>query len=254
MDLALKLNDNTIKNVAFKDIKKYLIANFLYNGDLDSINILLNIYNIYESIENIYPRYVTLENLRKDIKKIYKQKQGIELIARSLSNLIHDDVNRLELYLYLEGYRLGFNSKKYVNFLEIITLKYLTIDELYNRKKLFHYEFKNGEVLRFKKVIFKDIRKDRQIRGFIRNTVLDLNEKLLKDKINCINNHLDMQLVFKGIEENDVQIKEVDSYLNENEIKILNKKIFKFLYIDGFRIFRNGFWDGINDKVLRRYK
>lgn len=253
MDLAQKINQKSVKNVAFKDIKKYLIANFLYNGDLDSINILLNIYNIYESIENIYPRYVTLENLRKDIKKIYKQKEGIELIARSLSNLIHDDVNRLELYLYLEGYRFGFNSKKYVNFLEIITLKYLSIDELYNRKKLFQYEFKNEEVIHFKKIIFKDIRKDRQIRGFIRKTILDLNERLLKEKIKGINEHLDMQLVFKT-DDDDIQIEEVDSYLNESEIQILDKKIFKFLYIDGFRIFRNGFWDGINDKVLRRYK
>ena len=79
--------------------------------------------------------------------------------------------NILELYLYLEGYRLGFNSKKHINTLEMIALKYLTIDELYNRKKLFQYEFKNEEVLSFKKLIFKEIRKDRQIRVFIRNTV-----------------------------------------------------------------------------------
>ena len=146
MDLAQKLNQENFKSLAFKDIKKYLIANFLFKGDLDSINILLNLYNVYESIENIYPRYVTLENLRKDIIKIYRQKEGIEVIARNLSSLIHDDSNRLELYLYLEGYRLGFNSKKHINLLEIITLKYLTIDELYNRNKLFQYEFKNEEV------------------------------------------------------------------------------------------------------------
>ena len=253
MELARKLNQKPLKTVAFKDIKKYLIANFLYKGDLDSINILLNIYNIYESIENIYPRYVTLENLRKDIIKIYRQKDGIELIARNLSSLIHDDVNRLELYLYLEGYRLGFNSKKHINTLDMIALKYLTIDELYNRKKLFQYEFKNEEVLSFKKLIFKEIRKDRQIRVFIRNTVTDVKKRLIDDKINKINDHLDLQLVFKS-EDNDVQIEELDSYLTDSEIEILNNKIFKFLYIDGFRIFRNGFWDGINDRVIKRYK
>lgn len=149
---------------------------------MDSINILLNLYNVYESIENIYPRYVTLENLRKDIIKIYRQKEGIELIARNLSSLIHDDINRLELYLYLEGYRLGFNSKKHINLLEIITLKYLTIDELYNRNKLFQYEFKNEEVLSFKKLIFKDIRKDRQIRIFIKSTLSDVKKDYLTIK------------------------------------------------------------------------
>ncbi len=80
--------------------------------------------------------------------------------------------------MYLEGYRLGFNSKKHINLLEIITLKYLTIDELYNRKKLFQYEFKNEEVLYFKKLIFKDIRKDRQIRIFIKSTLSDVRKKI----------------------------------------------------------------------------
>lgn len=253
MDLAQKLIQKPIKSVAFKDIKKYLIANFLYKGDLDSINILLNLYNVYESIENIYPRYVTLENLRKDIIKIYRQKEGIELIAQNLSSLIHDDINRLELYLYLEAYRLGFNSKKHINILEIITLRYLTIDELYNRKKLFQYEFQNEEVLSFKKLIFKEIRKDKQIRIFIKNTLSDVKKKLLNEKINSINDHLDLQLFFRS-ENNDVKIREVDSYLTDFEIITLNNKISKFLYIDGFRIFRNGFWDGINDRVLKRYK
>lgn len=253
MELAEKLNQQSYKRLAFKDIKKYLIANFLYKGDLDSINILLNIYNVYESIENIYPRYVTLDNLRKDIVRIYRQKEGIELIARNLSNLIHDDINRLELYLYLEGYRLGFNSKKHINMLEIITLKHLTIDELYNRKKLFQYEFKNEEVLAFKKLVFKEIRKDRQIRIFIKNTLTDVRKKLLNSKISSINDHLDMQLIFRS-QDDDVQIKEVDSYLTDSEIENLNNKISKFLYIDCFRVFRNAFWDGVNDRVLKRYK
>ncbi len=41
MDLAQKLNQENFKSLAFKDIKKYLIANFLFKGDLESINILI---------------------------------------------------------------------------------------------------------------------------------------------------------------------------------------------------------------------
>ena len=86
MSLAnIKISNN--KNYAFKDIKNYLVENFLYNNETDCINILLNIYNIEESIENIFPRYVSLENLRLDIIKLYKEKRGIELIARNLSSL-----------------------------------------------------------------------------------------------------------------------------------------------------------------------
>ena len=153
MSLAnIKISNN--KNYAFKDIKNYLVENFLYNNETDCINILLNIYNIEESIENIFPRYVSLENLRLDIIKLYKEKRGIELIARNLSSLIHDDINRLELYLYLEGYRRGFNSSKLINKLEMIALNYLSIEELYSRKKLYNYEFKNKDVVIFKKGTF----------------------------------------------------------------------------------------------------
>ena len=44
MSLAnIKISNN--KNYAFKDIKNYLVENFLYNNETDCINILLNIYN-----------------------------------------------------------------------------------------------------------------------------------------------------------------------------------------------------------------
>ena len=62
-----------------------------------------------------------------------------------------------------------------------------------------------------------------------------------------------MQLIFRS-QDDDVEIKEVDSYLTDSEIENLNNKISKFLYIDCFRVFRNAFWDGVNDRVLKRYK
>lgn len=253
MNLAPKLNPEKNNNLAFKDVKKCLIENFLYNGDIESMNILLNIYNIYESIDNVFPRYVTLDNLRLDIIKFLKNKQGIELIARSLSNLIHDDINRLELYLYLEGYRLGFNSKKYANKLEMAALDILSLNDLYSRKKLFNYEFKNAEVLSFKRHVFRELRSDKIVKRFIKSTLRDMYKNLLSRKVNDLNSHLDLQLVFKN-ENDNVEISEVDSYLTEEELYFLNKKIYKFLYADCFRIFRNGFWDGINDKVMKRYK
>ena len=218
MSLAnIKISNN--KNYAFKDIKNYLVENFLYNNETDCINILLNIYNIEESIENIFPRYVSLENLRLDIIKLYKEKRGIELIARNLSSLIHDDINRLELYLYLEGYRRGFNSSKLINKLEMIALNYLSIEELYSRKKLYNYEFKNKDVVIFKKELFKCLRRDRFTRSYISSIVRGVDKNLLRKKISN-----------------------------------LYKKILKFLYVDGYRILTNGYWDGINDKVMKRYK
>lgn len=251
MSLAnIKISNN--KNYAFKDIKNYLVDNFLYNNETDCINILLNIYNIEESIENIFPRYVSLENLRLDIIKLYKEKRGIELIARNLSSLIHDDINRLELYLYLEGYRRGFNSSKLINKLEMIALNYLSIEELYSRKKLYNYEFKNKDVVIFKKELFKCLRRDRFTRSYISSIVRGVDKNLLRKKIFNINSHLDLQLVFSY--DSSARFKEMNSYLSVNEISNLYKKILKFLYVDGYRILTNGYWDGINDKVMKRYK
>lgn len=251
MSLAnIKISNN--KNYAFKDIKNYLVENFLYNNETDCINILLNIYNIEESIENIFPRYVSLENLRLDIIKLYKEKRGIELIARNLSSLIHDDINRLELYLYLEGYRRGFNSSKLINKLEMVALNYLSIEELYSRKKLYNYEFKNKDVVIFKKELFKCLRRDRFTRSYISSIVRGVDKNLLRKKIFNINSHLDLQLVFSY--DSSARFKEMNSYLSVNEISNLYKKILKFLYVDGYRILTNGYWDGINDKVMKRYK
>lgn len=251
MSLAnIKISNN--KNYAFKDIKNYLVENFLYNNETDCINILLNIYNIEESIENIFPRYVSLGNLRLDIIKLYKEKRGIELIARNLSSLIHDDINRLELYLYLEGYRRGFNSSKLINKLEMIALNYLSIEELYSRKKLYNYEFKNKDVVIFKKELFKSLRRDRFTRSYISSIVRGVDKNLLRKKIFNINSHLDLQFVFS--DDSSARFKEMNSYLSVNEISNLYKKILKFLYVDGYRILTNGYWDGINDKVMKRYK
>lgn len=245
-----KIKEDTI--YAFKDIKKYLVEKFLFNNETDCINILLNIYNIEESIENIFPKYVSLEGLRLDIIRLYKNKDGIELIARNLSRLIHDDINRFELYLYLEGYRTGFNNIKLVNRLEIIALKYLSVEELYARKKLYNYEFKNKDILLYKKQLFKDLRSNRLIKKNLVEIINSLDKNLLKEKLFNINSHLDLQLVFS--EDAVSSYKEMNSYLSSREIVNLHKKIMKFLYVDGYRILNNGYWDGINDKVMRRYK
>lgn len=253
MNLAMKLKELNNDEFAFKDIKKYLIERFLYNNDIDCINILLNIYNIEDSIDYIFPRYVSLERLRRDIIKIYKGKEGIDLIAKNLSQYIHDDINRFELYLYLEGYRSGFNSKKLTDKLEVLALKYFTIEELYIRKKLFNYEINNKEVIFFKKQIFKELRRDKFIRRHLRETIKGIEKHLLRDKIDNLNSHLDLQLVIND-EDSNIKFREMNSYLDSKELYTLNKKIIKFLYVDGFRIFRNAYWDGINDKVIKRYK
>ncbi|MGO1579775.1 MAG: hypothetical protein ACTHWZ_00005 [Peptoniphilaceae bacterium] len=245
-------------NFRIKDIKRFLIEKFLYDNDTESINILLNIYDIEDSIENICPTYISLKHLKKDIIKFLKNKEGKELISYNLSNLIHNDVNRFELFMYIEGYKAGVNSIKSVNKLEILTFKYYSLEELYIRKKLFNYEINNEEIISLKKNICKDLRRDSKVRSYIYDIVFKFNLKLLKRKVLKLNDYVDKQLVLNfdidEDNENDLKFKETNSYLSKKELYGLNKKIVKFLYFDGMRVFENAFWNGVNDKVMKRYK
>ncbi|EFI42237.1 MULTISPECIES: hypothetical protein [Peptoniphilus] len=243
-------------NFCSMDIKRYLIEKFLYDNDSESINILLNMYDVDNSIETICPTYISLKHLKKDIIKFLKHKEGKELIAYNLSNLIHNDVNRFELFLYLEGYRAGSNAVKNINKLEIITFKNYNIEDLYYRRTLFNYEVKDNEVLKLKENMLKDLKRDSKVRRTIYDIVFKFNLHLLKRKVFNLNAHVDKQLVlnFDITDESDVKFKETNSHLSKKELYGLDRKIVRFLCIDAMRIYENAYWEGVNDKVLKRYK
>lgn len=253
MEAISKINLKDINKYCFKDIKSFLVKKFLYENDIECISILLNIYNVEDSIENICPSYISSKHLKKDIINFLKNKEGKELIAYNLSNLIHNDINRFELFIYLEGYRLGFNSTKSANKLECLTFKFLELEDLYNRQKLFNYELNNKEILDLKDKFIKNIRRDEKIKEHIHDIVYGFELNILKEKVFDLNSHLDKQLVL-DFDSGEYVFKETNSYLSRKELYGLNKKIIRFLYIDGLRVFENAYWDGINDRVMKRYK
>ncbi|WP_246060401.1 hypothetical protein [Peptoniphilus catoniae] len=255
--MSKSLKNNEDEKFSLKNIKRFLIEKFLYDSDTESLNILLNIYEFEGKIENISPAYISLKHLKKDILKFLKDKEGKELIAYNISSLIYPDINRFELFLYLEGYRAGANSIKAANRLEILTFKYISLEELYIRQKLFNYEIKNSEILNLKQSIIKDLRRSNTTRSYIYDSVFKFNLKFLKRKIMKLNDSLDRQLILnlEPKDDNDTRkFKEVNSYLSKKELLGLNRKIVKFLYRDGMRVFENAFWNGVNDKVMKRYK
>ena len=67
-----------------------------------------------------------------------------------------------------------------------------------------------------------------------------------------INSFLDKQLMFSDNPEEGFI--ELGNALTRNELLGLNKKIIKFMLRDGLRVYKNAFWDGVNDRVLKRYK
>lgn len=144
-------------NDSFYDLYEGLKHNFLFNNDLNSIHILLNLYDLEDNIRNIFPKYVSIKFLRNQISRFLKDRRGNQLIALNLGELIHEDINRLELLLYLEGYKDGFVNIKEANDLEKITVKSFSVNELYYRKYLFHFESNSQETVDIKEMLFRKL-------------------------------------------------------------------------------------------------
>ena len=77
--------------------------------------------------------------------------------------------------------------------------------------------------------------------------------KLLKKKIYVLNSYLDRQIMI-NINSNESKFIDSEKPLNHEELMGLNRKIVKFLFKDALKVYKLGFWDGVNDRVLKRYK
>ena len=131
--------------------------NFLYKNDINSIHMLLNLYDLEENITNIYPKYVSINYLKKHIGRFLKNKKGNHLISLNLGQLIHEDINRLELYIYLEGYKKGYFNKFWVNSLEQATIKNISFEQLYSISYLYHFDTKVKQISEIKNEVDNDI-------------------------------------------------------------------------------------------------
>lgn len=239
---------------SFSDVKRNLLYKFLYRGDSECMQILLNIYNLEERIENINPSYMSLKTLRQDVSEFLKRKEGGDLIAGNLSQLIHDDINRFSLFVYLEGYRQGVRASSAANELEMLTLKYYSVSDLYSMKTLFHYEYDNPEIRAFKTNVFKQKIHQKFISGFLREQLIWYHRRVLKQKIYELNTHVDRQMMINyESEDNHKKFRESDNHLTSVELYTLNKKLMNFLYRECYRVYQMAYWNGINDLVLKRY-
>lgn len=243
--------------LALLDSKTYNIYdklkyNFLFNNDINCIHILLNLYDLEDNINNIFPKYMSINNLRKSISKLLRDRRGNHLIAYNLGELIHEDINRLELYLYLEGYKYGFLNYKDANKLEDLTIKYYSITDLYDMKYLFHFNNKEEEINEFQDYIFDKIRKEEKDDKRLNDIIVKYISNVIRPRIYSLNKHLDKQLSI-DIEKDGLNIKEDEDLLTLDELKTIYDEVVRSILKSGHKTYQNACWNGLNDRVLKRY-
>lgn len=234
------------------NIYERLKHNFLFNNDLDSIHILLTLYDLEENISNICPKYMCIKVIKRRIRSKLRRRKDKELIANSVGILILEEVDRLELSFYIEGYKQGYYNSKWVNILEERALHYYPIEDIYEKKSLFHYYYNYNDIKEIKEEIENEIKRKEKEERIIERQVYDYCNETIKDKILSLNKYVDKQLT---IDYNfyPLHIREEGCILTLEEMKELYNVIVKTLTESIIKIYKDAYWFGLNDKVLKRY-
>lgn len=218
------------------NIYEQLEYNFLYEKDVNSIHILLNLYDLDKNIKNIYPRYTSLNKLIKDVEKIIDYKADKENICKKLGSVIHEDINRLELYTCLEGYIKGYFDKDTADKLEKFTIENLDMEKIYNKEHLYHFTDLGSDIRISKNELFNKLSKSNEIKE-LEDLVNSYSSNLIEPKIKSINSYFT---------ESEI--------LNSEDIKSILDRIASLIFNNIRKIYKELYWYGLNDRVLKRYR
>ncbi|KNF09242.1 hypothetical protein CLPU_3c00200 [Gottschalkia purinilytica] len=234
------------------DIYKGLTDKFLYNNDLNSIYILLALYDIEENISNIYPKYMCLKDIKKKIKYVLKDREDSEIISHNLSVIMHEDINRLELCFYLEGYKDGYNSLKYVNLLEKEFVRIFGIEHVYSNNYLIHDSSKHEEIKAIRKRCDIEIDNKEKQEKYIENLTTTFTNKVIKKKVENLSDYVAKQLKI-DFDLYNVKIDEVNYDLSDDEVSEIYNMLLVILIKHLKNTYKDAFWYAVNDKVSKRY-
>ena len=227
--------------------------NFLYNNDINSIHILLNLYDLENNMTNICPKYISTNQIRKKVKRLLIHRKDRQLISNNVALLIHEDIDRLELTLYLEGYNNGYYNNKWVNMLEDVTIKFYSIEEIYEKNFLFHYDIAIKDVREIKESFELEMDDKESETLYLYDFIETYCEKIIKEKIYNLNMYIDKQLTIEyNLDETNIQDEE--TFLSANELNKIYKAVVNTIIKNTINMYKDASWFGINDRVLNRYK
>ncbi len=237
-----------IKNI--KKLHKSLEYNFLYNNDLNSMHLLLSMLENEVRLKKLRPKYICMTSIKRSLKRTLKYRRDRDLIIRTVNKLINDDVNRLELSIYIESYSSGYQEDEWANKLESLAVKTLPLEDICQKSILFN-ESKNPEVVKLRNELYNHLDSDNILNDRIKRIAFTYCEKVIKKKIYSINDNLDRQLM---ISYNDSdKIVNDEEFLTIPELTNIYQKLMTSYIKSILRIYRSSYWYGINDRVLNRY-
>ncbi len=237
-----------------REISNSLKKKFLYENDINSIHILINLYEANENLRNIFPKYMSLCKLRKIIGQQIRGRQGIDLASKNIADLIHDDFTRFELLLYLEGFKKGNITCKYVDEIEKIILSTSEIGQIYSKSFIKEKIKNNHEINALKEEAYNKIKNELINNESYKIFIGNFNKKIIKPKLFSINRKLDKQLKIDEDGQGKPVIKFESKMFSKKELSKLYKKLVLLVYDDGLNVLLEGYWSGLVERVLRRYK
>ena len=232
------------------EIKKQLEERFLYQEDVDALDLLLSILDNNKSYYRMKPKYICSSRIRRSLLRLLHYREDRELIISSILKSIHDDINRLELSMYIDSYTKGYDYKEAVDCVETFALKQYSATFLNNRKSLYHSS-KDRRVQKLKKEVlskYQEKNPDLHMNRFIE----EYCDRTIKEKIMKVNTTMNKQLRFY-YDKNNLYINE-EIFLSKRLLgKIYRKILLSFTRVMS-GIMKNALWYGINDRVLDRYR
>ena len=176
------------------EIKKELEARFLYHDDVDAMDLLLSIIDNNQSYNKLRPKYICSDRIRTSLRRMLHYRDDKEFIISAVLQGIHNDINRMELSLYLDYYTLGYGYKDGVDLLEREVLKRFTPASLATQRKLYH----ESKDIRIKKLRNQIIGNYREHNSYLYTIKLINNycDKTMRPKIMHLNTTMNKQLRF----------------------------------------------------------
>lgn len=231
-------------------VEKSLEYNFLYKNDADSIHLLLSLLDNKHRYANLRPKYSLMKYLSTALKRTLTERKDREFILLAMKRLLNDDVNRFELSVVIDAYSQGYYNEKWVDLVERCALEVHTAEELSRMNVLFQ-NTKHGKAMGVKSHLFHVLKEETETYPSLRRLSSAYCKRVLRQKIYQLNHYLDKQIV---IDYDDLsRLKVEENNLNIRELNHIYNKFNQYLYHNVTKVYKDAFWNGINDAVLERY-